>query len=128
MLAAGWIGADDRVLIAGAAVMAPALVDLLSEAEIELTCLVVYETEALPCQALEHQDFDWVTFTCASCVEGFVRCVNDAPERLKGIRAVCIGAQTAAEASKYPMDIVIAKEATIDAIVELICEETVKAL
>lgn len=126
ILASSWVGTADRVLIAGAAVMSQALPNLLSAAEIELTNLVVYETEALPCQAMELEVFDWVTFTSASCVEGFVRCVNEAPERLKGVKALCIGAQTAAEASKYPMDIVVAKEATIDAMIERICEETVK--
>lgn len=127
MLTTGWLGKEDRVLIAGAAVMSQALPDLLREAEVDFTNLVVYETETLPCQVSDVSDFNWVTFTSASCVEGFVRCFSDAPEQLKKVRALCIGAQTAAEASKYAMEIIVAREATIEAMVEIICEESVKA-
>lgn len=130
MLTAGWVMKADRVLIAGAAVMSPELRERLRTAEIPTEQLAVYETEAMPCEAsLEDlAGFDWVTFTSASCVEGFIQSCGANTGRLKGLRALCIGAQTAAEASKYPMEIVVAKAATLESMVETICEETLKSL
>lgn len=127
MLETGWIGNADHVLIAGAAVMSEALPDLLGAAGIAVKRLVVYETQEIPCRLPDITGFDWVTFTSASCVEGFARCVKEPEAQLKSVKAICIGAQTAAEASKYPMEILVAKEATIEAMVEIICEESMKS-
>lgn len=66
-------------------------------------------------------EIDAVTFTSASTVRGFV---NGFPEAdYSKIKAVCIGRQTAAEAQKYGMDIVISKEASMDSMMELMMEQ-----
>ena len=71
--------------------------------------------------AFEKKEIDAVTFTSASTVKGFV---NGFPEvDYRTIKAVCIGKQTAAEAKKYGMDIVISKEASMDSMVELMKEK-----
>ena len=60
-----------------------------------------------------------VTFTSASTVKGFVASVG----RTRTSPAwwgACIGAQTAAEARKHGIPAAVAREATMDALVELI--------
>lgn len=69
----------------------------------------------------EKHEIDGVTFTSASTVRGFVKAFKDVD--FTKIKAVCIGKQTGAEAEKYGMDIVIAKEASMDSMVELIIEQ-----
>ena len=66
-------------------------------------------------------DFDFVTFTSASCVKGFVMSMGENKDYSK-VKAICIGQQTATEASKYNMEIHISNVATIDSIVECIEE------
>lgn len=92
--------------------------------------------------------YDFVTFTSRSCVNGFVRSqtcgadedgdgssdVSGPPaskqgEALKtgeavqhkafsGIKALCIGAQTAAEAEKYGFEVTVSEKATIESMLE----------
>lgn len=59
-----------------------------------------------------------VTFTSASTVRGFVKGIE--LEDYKNILAVCIGEQTGQEAAKYGMQVRIAKQATIDSMIELL--------
>ena len=65
-------------------------------------------------------EIDGVTFTSVSTVKGFVRAVP--LPHYRGIRAICIGEQTAAEARKYGMQIQTSREASIDSMAELILE------
>ena len=62
-----------------------------------------------------------VTFTSASTVKGFVSSVGEDADfsRMAGL---CIGQQTAAEARKYGISVRVAREATMDALVETILE------
>lgn len=62
-----------------------------------------------------------VTFTSASTVKGFVSSVG-ADADLSRVTGMCIGAQTAAEARKYGIPVRVAREATMDALVELLTE------
>ena len=66
-------------------------------------------------EKMEYGAIDYVTFTSASTVRGFV-------EVMKGmdfskVKALCIGEQTAREAEKYKMEIEISDRATIDGMV-----------
>lgn len=61
-----------------------------------------------------------VTFTSASTVEGFVQCVSE--EERASILGVCIGEKTAQAARLYGITHVVAREATIDSMVEKIKE------
>ncbi|MBQ8039535.1 MAG: uroporphyrinogen-III synthase, partial [Lachnospiraceae bacterium] len=85
----------------------------------------IYEVNEVLCEsvadAFAKGEIDAVTFTSASTVKGFVKGLKDLD--YTGIKAVCIGEQTAAEARKYGMDIVISKEASMDSMMELIIEE-----
>lgn len=57
-------------------------------------------------------------FTSASCVRGFRQMTVG--QDITGIPAVCIGEKTAAQARKFGMQVSIAKEATIDSLIEQI--------
>lgn len=72
-------------------------------------------------ELFEADEIDAVTFTSASTVNGFVMSMGNFDYRK--IRAVCIGEQTAREAGKYGMEVLVSREADIDSMVELIVEE-----
>lgn len=69
---------------------------------------------------LRSGEIDAVTFTSASTVRGFVRAMGDID--YDRICAVCIGEQTARAAAEYGMQIEIAEQATMDALVRKITE------
>lgn len=67
---------------------------------------------------MEGGELEFVTFTSASTVKGFVSTVGqDAP--FSKITGLCIGAQTAAEAERYGIPVRIARAATMDALMTL---------
>ena len=125
-LGAGLPG-EGRVLILRAAEGSPALTEALTERNIPYDDVAVYRTVYdNPCsqtlrEGVEMGKVRLVTFTSASTVKGFVSSVGEEADfsRLVG---VCIGAQTAAEAKKYGIPVRVAREATMDALVESILE------
>ena len=70
------------------------------------------------------EGLDWAAFTSASTVEGLAAAAGTGA--LEGLRALCIGAQTAAAAEKYRMKIYTAREATLESMVEKLKEEVLK--
>ncbi|GHV76032.1 hypothetical protein AGMMS49942_08530 [Spirochaetia bacterium] len=60
------------------------------------------------------ENLDWLVFTSASTVEGFITVFS----RALGVRALCIGKQTAAAAEKYGMETVVAENATLESMIE----------
>ena len=62
----------------------------------------------------------WVTFTSASTVRGFVQSLPGAD--LSHVLGLCIGEQTAREARQYGLTVRVAREATMESLVELIRE------
>lgn len=72
-------------------------------------------------EAVEGTEGLLVTFTSASTVKGFVSSVGEDADFSRMV-GMCIGAQTAAEAQKYGIPVRVAREATMDALVELITE------
>ena len=72
-------------------------------------------------EALAQGEIDYVTFTSASTVKGFV---NSFPALDYGkVTALCIGGETAKEAEKYGMKILVSMKATMDSMVELLLEQ-----
>ncbi len=94
----------------------------MREADIPFADIPTYETRyRTDCAALLQQELtagtlDAVTFTSASTVQGFVQAVG-APT-YTGLTALCIGEQTAAQASAYGMKVKVAKKATIDSMIQ----------
>ncbi len=101
----------------------------LYEAGLDVDDVPIYETcyeshEELKEQIqtlLETGGIHWVTFTSASTVEGFVRTFEGLDYKM--VHAVCIGARTAIAAKKYKMQVKIAKEASIDSMIDLMLAE-----
>ena len=62
----------------------------------------------------------WVTFTSASTVRGFVQSLPGAD--LSHVLGLCIGEQTAREARTHGLTVRVAREATMESLVELIRE------
>ncbi len=120
MLDEGFITKSDRLLLLRARESAPELADILTQGGVAFDEVSVYETSYEPVDA-NPADFDLITFTSASCVEGFARSV-DKPESFHGIPAVCIGEKTAQAARRFGLDVRVSKEATIDSMVELILD------
>lgn len=81
-----------------------------------------YESQELIDEAKEFADgkINYAVFTSASTVRGFVRAVPDLD--YKKVKAACIGKQTREEAERYGMETYVAKEASIDSLVELVIE------
>lgn len=120
LLASGRISSLDRVLIPQAAAPSPGLAEELSSAQVPFEELAVYETSYPENGPICPSDYDYVTFTSASCVAGFVRAAEG--EDLSGVRAVCIGEQTARAALTLTQHTLTSKEATLASMVDLICE------
>lgn len=100
------------------------LVEVLKDNQIAYQDVAVYHTSYLVDEELatrigtgiENKTIDYVMFTSASCVKAFTSCLTDMD--YTKIKAVCIGEQTAAAASKYGMQVCVSQKATIDSMVE----------
>ncbi len=120
------IPAEGKVLILRAEIGSPALTQALDRRTIAYDDIPVYQTvyenprsEELRA-ALEEGKVPYATFTSASTVKGFVSSVG-ADADFSSLTGLCIGEQTAAEARRHGIAVEVAREATIDAVVELAC-------
>ena len=104
------------------------LPEKLKAAGVRVTDVPLYDTEYRCTKAdelsamLEAGEIDVVTFTSMSTVEGFVQAVGAAD--YTGFTALCIGEQTAQAARKHNMNVKIAENATIDAMIACLLEES----
>lgn len=115
-----------HVLIARAEKGSEDLIPPLHDAGISTEDIPLYRTvyEVEPMlkdrirEMLENGEIDAVTFTSGSTVRGFTKALGQMDFTV--VRAVCIGEQTAREAEKFGMKVEIAREASMDAMVEKI--------
>ena len=104
------------------------LPEKLAAAGVTVTDVPIYDTVYRCAKAdelralLDRGEADVVTFTSMSTVEGFVQAVGAAD--YTGFTALCIGEQTAQAARKYHMNVKIAENATIDAMIACLLEES----
>lgn len=104
------------------------LPEKLKAAGVYVTDVPLYDTEYRCAKAdelramLEQGAADVVTFTSMSTVEGFGQAVGAAD--YAGFTALCIGEQTAQAARRYNMNVKIAENATIDAMIACLLEES----
>ena len=77
---------------------------------------IVYEKN----KDIKVNDEDYVVFSSASSVKGFVNSIDDLD--YNSINSICIGKKTAEEASSYGMKVSVSKEATIESLVECVIE------
>ncbi len=113
---------EEKVLILRALIGSKELNRILLQASVNYNDVPVYETvyNTEHCEfsqeVIQNGDFEYAAFTSASTVRGFVNALPDLV--YSKIKAVCIGEETAAEAKKYGMQIIVAKKATLDDLVE----------
>ena len=120
--------ADSAVTIVRAAKGSKELIPPLEKVGIMVEDIPLYVTEYQIHEELHEKlagmfadrEIDAVTFTSASTVQGFVKAVHGV--EFENITAVCIGEQTAREAEKYGMDIVVSERASMDSMTEKIVE------
>ena len=122
------VGEGDRVLLLRAAQGSAELPVQLGEACIPFDDVPIYETlyynenSADMAQALSAGEIDYVTFTSASTVRGFVSSLPEGTD-VSGFRALCIGAMTEQAAKSAGMQTITATSATIDAMLSRLLEE-----
>lgn len=102
--------------------------DILTELDknvIQFDDVAFYETRNYQREDYIEMDFqeeeiDFVTFTSASTVDGFVK-MFEGLDYTK-VNALCIGDKTAMQADKYGMNITVSEAATIDSMIEKILQ------
>lgn len=116
--------AEGAVLILRAEEGSPALTQALKERNIAFEDMAIYRTsyqnprsEELRA-ALKAGALDYVTFTSASTVKGFLSSVGEEAD-FSGFVGLCIGQQTAQEAERHGIAVRVAERATIDALAAL---------
>ena len=96
------------------------IIEILRGAGVIIDDIPVYETLPAAADPVNPEGFDYVTFTSASSVKGFVR-IND-PEKFTKIPAVCIGKQTAAAAIATGFNAIVSDKADISSMTLKIVE------
>ncbi|MDR2796716.1 MAG: uroporphyrinogen-III C-methyltransferase [Treponema sp.] len=116
------VQSDERVILPRSRIGTAEILKPLQGAGIEVLDIPIYDT--LPAagyldpwyRELLLEGLDWLTLTSTSTVEGF-RAIAGV-ERMRGIKALCIGSQTAAAAARYGMETVVADTASMESMVE----------
>ncbi|MCD7717122.1 MAG: uroporphyrinogen-III C-methyltransferase [Lachnospiraceae bacterium] len=114
-----------RILIPRAALGSPELIGELGDGFL-VDDIPTYETRFETSRFVDLQKefadgtIDYVMFTSASTVRGFADAVRDID--YAKVNAVCIGKQTEAAAKEFGMKTYVAKKASIDSLIECLCE------
>lgn len=124
LLQNGLVKEGDRVAIYRARKASNELINILNSNGVKTLDVTVYETEYTQKEGIALDEFDYVTFTSASCVEGFLSS-NEAVGISIGAStptAICIGEQTKKATDRLGMKTVMADNATIDDMVKKLIE------
>lgn len=115
----------DRILIPRVAAGNKELVDHLEKAGASVEDVATYDTVTARRSVVDEKELfsrgeiDCAVFTSASTVRGFVQATEGLD--YSKVKAACIGKQTEAEAARYGMETYVAEEATMDSLLELVC-------
>ena len=112
----------EQVFLARARDGSPSLPRRLGEVpDVRIVDMPIYETVLTRHPLLEPaallDETTWAVFTSASTVRGFAAAAGT--DDLSSVRALCIGAQTEAQAKQYRMQTHVSAAATIDSLVDL---------
>ena len=117
MVSEGFVTSENKVILLRAKIGTADLTDALDAGGISYLDYPVYNTSYVEHPEIaEPESWDYVTFTSKSCVDGFVK--TQKRENFAGVKALCIGRQTAAEAEKFGFETVVSEKATIDSMVD----------
>jgi uroporphyrinogen III methyltransferase/synthase len=117
---------NGKVLICDAEIAGDDMVDLFKERDIPYDRIPLYHTVYINENSeqvrnmITSGEIRYITFTSASTVEGFFKAIGE--QAAPTLTAVCIGQQTAQAAAKYGIRHVVARQATIDSMIEKILE------
>ena len=114
------ISKDDKIIVCVPREIDSQLCNNLKEYENQMNIVPLYDIEYEKNNSLKINDSDYVVFTSASSVRGFVNSMEGLD--YSSVNAICIGKMTAKEASNYGMKISISNEATIESLVECVIE------
>ncbi|MEM1483776.1 uroporphyrinogen-III C-methyltransferase [Oscillospiraceae bacterium PP1C4] len=120
------VGKEERVLIARAKEGTPDLTDKLNEQCIAYDDVALYDTlytcedAAAVSEMLDAGELDYVAFTSASTVRGFVNTLGK--RDYSKLHAVCIGQSTEKQAKEYGMQTHTAQQATIESMMDLMIQ------
>ena len=122
MLESGFLEKGIRVLLIQAKIASEEVFQRLSARGIQTDRLTVYETQYVQQEGIDPGEYDFGIFTSASSVEGYARALGGKAE-VEALAAVYLGAQTAAAARERGMPVYVAKEATIQSLIETVWEQ-----
>ncbi|EXG84555.1 uroporphyrinogen-III C-methyltransferase [Clostridium sp. ASBs410] len=111
---------EDKVLVLIPNETDSELANYLSTTNVHMKAVPVYDIIYEENEQVCIEETDIVTFTSASTVRSFVKTMKDMD--FHKVQAVCIGELTAKEAALHGMKITVAKEATIDSLIERVIE------
>ncbi len=120
MTKSGFVTKDSKAIILRAENGNDYIINHFFKNKIDFIDYPIYKTEKLTHDHTNISDFDIVTFTSKSCVEGFVE--NFKNQDLTKIISVCIGKQTEKLAKDLGFKTYISDIPTIDSILEKIIE------
>jgi len=121
LIASGKLKPTDKVIIYRAIIGTQELLDVLECNNIDFTDVAVYQTNYIKNNQININQFNFVGFTSASCVNGFVGSFENSIDYSK-INAICIGEQTADAAKSVGMNTIISDSATVSSMVAKIME------
>ena len=146
MLESGFVSGENKVLLLRTDIASHDVTDVLKEAGVAFTDIPVYRTELIEYSEEAEEEYDAITFTSRSCVEGYVRSTGGAsgepaseqngtseePKVMAGgsdgekagrAKALCIGEKTAEAAREHGFDVTVSDEATIGSMLRKAVEE-----
>ncbi len=116
----------ERVLLLRAKKASDEILNIFNKNKISYDDVCIYHTEyeknedEFISKMIKNGEIDYVTFTSASTVEGFVKSASDLDFKL--VNGICIGEKTAKIAREYGMNTFVSKEATINSMIEYLKE------
>lgn len=114
----------EKVLLLRANIGSEDILEVFKENNILYDNVSIYNTEYenedgnFIGEKIANGEIDYVTFTSASTVKGFVNSIKNLD--FKSINGICIGEKTAEKAREYGIKTYISKEATIKSMIEFI--------
>lgn len=117
MVEQGFVDNESNVILLRTDIGSMDVVEILKDSGIKFLDYPVYETKNIPHDKIDDiQTYSMVVFTSRSGVLGFVK--TQSRENFVGVKALCIGEQTAREAAAYGFDVEISEVATIESMLE----------
>lgn len=119
MLEQKLLHAGSKPLLVGPQAPSPDLPQALAQAGIAYQQLPVYRTLRQEGNTVDPTAFAWLTFTSASCVEGFAAACPPGTDFTR-LKALCIGEKTAQQARQLGLQTTVSPQATIESMIETI--------